>query len=287
MLATSKEMLLNAAKYGYAVPAINTQGGSYDIIWAICKAAEDMCSPIILAHYAETGAYSGHDWFVNVCLWCASKVLVPVAIHLDHGADFDICMHALQLGFTSLMIDGSAKPVEENAALTNEVIKVARSFGIPVEAEVGELLRLDSAGAVMENKNIVDSEEVRYFLKLCQPDTLAVGIGNAHGYYKGEPDIHLDVLEEIRKFTDTPLVLHGCTGMKEDIIREAIKLGVAKINFGTEIRYKYVEHYEEALKTLNHQGHSWKLSQFANERLQEDVRKIIRLAGSDGRAVLV
>ena len=261
MLTTSKEMLLEASKNGYAVPAINTQGGNYDIIWAICKAAEDLRSPIILAHYVSTGAYSGHDWFVNVCKWCASKVSVPVAIHLDHGADFDICMEALKLGFTSLMIDGSTKPIEENAAMTNEVIKVAKCFGVPVEAEIGELLRLDDAGTVMENKNI----------------------GNAHGYYKGEPDIHLEVLEKVREFTDMPLVLHGCTGMKDEIVKDAIKLGVAKINFGTEIRYKYVQHYEEALKELNHQGHSWKLSQFANERLQEDVKRIIRLAGSDGK----
>ena len=123
----------------------------------------------------------------------------------------------------------------------------------------------------MENKNIVDPEEVRRYLSLCQPDSLAIGIGNAHGYYKGEPDIHLEVLEKVREFTDMPLVLHGCTGMKDEI------------NFGTEIRYKYVQHYEEALKELNHQGHSWKLSQFANERLQEDVKRIIRLAGSDGK----
>lgn len=124
----------------------------------------------------------------------------------------------------------------------------------------------------MENKNVANPEQVRQFLDLCQPDSLAIGIGNAHGYYKGEPDIKLEVLEEVRKFTDIPFVLHGCTGMREDIIKEAIKLGVAKINFGTEIRYKYVEHYEEALKT-NHQGHSWKLSQLANDALTEDIKR--------------
>ena len=284
MLTTSKQMLVEAAAGGYAVPAINTQGGNYDIIWAICKAAEDLKSPVMLAHYVNTGAYSGHDWFVNVCKWCASKVSVPVAVHLDHGDGFDICMEALKLGFTSLMIDGSAKPIEENARMTNEVLKVARCFRVPVEAEVGELLRLDNMGGVMENKNIVDPEEVRRYLGLCQPDSLAIGIGNAHGYYKGEPDIHLEILEAVRRFTDITLVLHGCTGMKEDIIREAIRMGVAKINFGTEIRYKYVEHYQEGLETLEHQGHSWKLSQFANECLQEDVKKIIRLAGSEGKA---
>ena len=284
MLVTSKKMLLDAASKGYAVPAINTQGGNYDIIWAVCKAAEDLRSPVMLAHYVATGAYSGHDWFVQVCRWCAQKVSVPVAIHLDHGDGFGICMEALKLGFTSLMIDGSAKPIEENAAMTNEVLKVAQCFDVPVEAEVGELLRLDNLGAVMENKNIVDPEEVRRFLALCTPDSLAIGIGNAHGYYKGEPDIHLEVLEAVRKFTDIPLVLHGCTGMKEEIIKEAIGLGVAKINFGTEIRYKYVEYLEEGMQALDHQGHSWKLSRFDNEKLQEDVRKIILLAGSQGKA---
>lgn len=281
MLVNNLELMKRAAKEGFAVPAINTQGGNYDIIWACCKAAQEMRSPMILAHYVATGAFSGNDWFVNVARWCANKVDVPVSIHLDHGNNFGICMEALHLGFTSIMIDGSTSPVEENAAMTNEVLKVAKCFGVPVEAEIGELLRLDN-GIPIENKNIVDPEEVRYFLELCQPDTLAIGIGNAHGYYHGKPDIHLEVLEAVRKFTDIPLVLHGCTGMEEDVIRAAIKLGIAKINFGTEIRYKYVQHYQEGLTTMDHQGHSWKLSRYASDALTEDVKKIIRLSGSAG-----
>ena len=283
MLTTNLDTMKKAAREGYAIPAINTQGGNYDIIRACCKAAQEMRSPMILAHYVSTGAYSGNDFFVEVAKWCANKVDVPVSIHLDHGADFDICMEALKLGFTSVMIDGSTHPIAENAAMTNEVIKVAKSFGVPVEAEIGELQRLDN-GVVQENKNIADPEQVKEFLSLCQPDTLAIGIGNAHGYYKGKPDIHLDVLENVRKFTDIPLVLHGCTGMEESIVKDAIKLGVAKINFGTEIRYKYVQHYQEALEKLDHQGHSWKLSQYASDALAEDVKKIIELSGSAGKA---
>lgn len=283
MLTNNLEVMQRATREGYAVPAINTQGGNYDIIRACCKAAQEMRSPMILAHYVSTGAYSGNDFFVEVAKWCANKVDVPVSIHLDHGADFDICMEALKLGFTSVMIDGSTHPIAENAAMTNEVIKVAKCFGVPVEAEIGELQRLDN-GVVQENKNIADPEQVREFLSLCQPDTLAIGIGNAHGYYKGKPDIHLDVLENVRKFTDIPLVLHGCTGMEESIVKDAIKLGIAKINFGTEIRYKYVQHYQEALEKLDHQGHSWKLSQYASDALAEDVKKIIELSGSAGKA---
>ena len=283
MLTNNLEQLKKASREGYAIPAINTQGGNYDIIWAICKAAEELRSPVILAHYVSTGAFSGNDWFVNVAKWCANKVSVPVSIHLDHGDGFPICMEALRLGFTSVMIDGSTKPVEENAALTRSVADVAKYFNVPVEAEVGELQRLDN-GVVQENKNVADPEQVRRFLELCSPDTLAIGIGNAHGYYKGKPDIHLDVLENVRKFTDIPLVLHGCTGMEESIVKDAIKLGVAKINFGTEIRYKYVQHYQEALEKLDHQGHSWKLSQYASDALAEDVKKIIELSGSAGKA---
>lgn len=283
MLTNNLEQLKKASREGYAIPAINTQGGNYDIIMGICKAAEEMRSPIILAHYVSTGAFSGHDWFVNVAKWCANKVSVPVSIHLDHGDGFPICMEALRLGFTSVMIDGSTRPIEENAALTQSVVDVAKYFGVPVEAEIGELQRLDN-GVVQENKNVADPQQVREFLRLCSPDTLAIGIGNAHGYYKGKPDIKLDVLREVRKFTDIPLVLHGCTGMEESIVKEAISLGVAKINFGTEIRYKYVQHYEEALRQLDHQGHSWKLSQYASNALCEDVKAIIRLSGSEGKA---
>ena len=283
MLTNNLEQLKKASREGYAIPAINTQGGNYDIIMGICKAAEEMRSPIILAHYVSTGAFSGHDWFVNVAKWCANKVSVPVSIHLDHGDGFPICMEALRLGFTSVMIDGSTRPIEENAALTQSVVDVAKYFDVPVEAEIGELQRLDN-GVVQENKNVADPQQVREFLSLCSPDTLAIGIGNAHGYYKGKPDIKLDVLREVRKFTDITLVLHGCTGMEESIVKEAISLGVAKINFGTEIRYKYVQHYEEALRQLDHQGHSWKLSQYASNALCEDVKAIIRLSGSEGKA---
>ena len=284
MLTNNLEQLRKAAKNGYAIPAINTQGGNYDIIMAVCKAAEELKSPIILAHYVSTGAYSGNDWFVEVAKWCANKVSVPVSIHLDHGDGFGICMEALKLGFTSVMIDGSKMPIQENAALTQSVVQVARVFDVPVEAEIGELQRLDNEGVMLENKNIADPEQVRQFLSLCQPDTLAIGIGNAHGYYKGKPDIKLEVLRAVREFSDIPLVLHGCTGMEESIIQEAIQLGVAKINFGTEVRYKYVQHYQEALENLNHQGHSWKLSQYACNALAEDIKNIIRLSGSEGKA---
>lgn len=140
MLTTSKEILYQAFKNNYAVPAINTQGGTYDIIMTICKTAESRKSPIILAHYALTGQYSGDDWFMKVAHWCVSKVSVPVAIHLDHGDSFELVARCLKYGFTSIMYDGSSLPVEENAKNTNEIIKMCHAFGVPVEAEIGRLL---------------------------------------------------------------------------------------------------------------------------------------------------
>jgi len=283
MLVTSKEMILDAQKRAYAVPAINTQGGNYDIIRAICFAAEEMKSPIILAHYIATGKYSGDEWFAEVAKYFAKKVSVPVAIHLDHGDKFETCMNALKYGFTSIMLDCSTESIEDNIRHTNEVIKVCHTLGVPVEAEVGELVRLDVSGAVVDNKNIAKVEDVRKFLNGCKPDILAIGIGNAHGFYKGKPLIRLDILEQVQKITDVPLVLHGCTGMPDEAVKEAIRLGVAKINFGTLIRYKYIEYYKEGIDTLDHQGHSWKISQYAEKKLEGVIKEIIKLSGSANR----
>lgn len=284
MLTTSDEMMRRAYKGGYAIPAINTQGGTYDIIRAICMAAEEEGSPIILAHYVSTGAYSGHDWFYETAKWMAEKVSVPVAIHLDHGDSFARCMEMLKIGFTSIMFDGSALPVEENAARTEEVARVCRAFGVPLEAEIGELARLDDQGCQMGSSNIADPEVVRQYLSLCKPDSLAIGIGNAHGFYKEPVDIHVEVLEQCRAFTDIPFVLHGCTGMDEAMVKRAIKSGVAKINFGTQIRCDYIRYLKEGLAKGKDEGHAWKLSLYAETHLREDIKEIIQLAGSGGKA---
>jgi len=284
MLTTTNEMLRKAYKGRYAVPAINTQGGCYDIIRAICLAAEKAGSPVILAHYLNTGTYSGHDWFFETAKWMAEKVNVPVAIHLDHGDTYEHCIEMLRYGFTSLMYDGSGFSVEENAARTNEVLRAAHAVGVPVEAEIGELARLDDAGNLTGSSNSAQPDDVRRYLSLCQPDSLAIGIGNAHGFYNGPVKLHLDVLQACRSFTDIPFVLHGCTGMDEQQVRRSLEFGVAKINFGTQIRTQYVEYLREGLAQKIDQGHAWRLSQYASDRLVGDVQEIIRLASSAGKA---
>ena len=154
---------------------------------------------------------------------------------------------------------------------------------MPVEAEIGEIGRLDANGVNLNRTNIADPEQVRAYLQRCRPDSLAVGIGNAHGFYKAEPDIHLEVLQQVRQFTDIPFVLHGCTGMNEDMVRESMNYGVAKINFGTQVRHNYMTYLREGC-SMDFQDHAWKLSQFAEGKLREDIKDIIRLAGSEGKA---
>ena len=283
MLTTTKEMLRRAQEGGYAVAAVNTQGGTYDIIRAVCMAAQELHSPVIRAHYLSTGAYSGHDWFYQTAKWMAEKVDVPVAIHLDHGDTVDHCRECLELGFTSIMYDGSSLPLEENAANTNQVITACHERGVMVEAEIGQIGRLDAQGNNMDSTNVADPEQVLAYLELCSPDSLAVGIGNAHGFYKAKPEIHLEVLEAVRRHTDVPFVLHGCTGMDTEMIRTAVGFGVAKINFGTQVRHNYMTYLREGCK-MDFQDHAWRLSAYAEERLRGDIREIIRLAGSEGRA---
>lgn len=281
-LISSKEMCLQAQQKGYAVPAINAQGGNYDIIRAVCEAAEELRSPVMLAMYVKNTHYYGAEWFAKVSQYFADKVSVPVAIHLDHGDTFESCIEAISLGFNSVMLDCSSDRIEDNIAKTNLVIRAAHAAGVSVEAEVGELARLDETGAVAENKNLASVDDVTEFVTGSQPDLLAVGIGNAHGFYKGKPDIRLDILRAIRTVTDIPLVLHGSTGIPKEDVKEAIQIGITKINFGTLVRHKYIEYYQEGIETLEHSGHSWRVARYAQERLKDVIKGIIHLSGSDG-----
>ena len=284
MLVSAKEMLTKAREGKYAVGQFNIN----NLEWTktILLTAQELNSPVILGVSEGAGKYMGGfktvSGMVNGLLE-GLNITVPVALHLDHGT-YEGCYKCIEAGFSSIMFDGSALPVEENAAATEAVARVCRSFGVPLEAEIGELCRLDDRGNKIGASNIADPDVVRQYLKLCHPDSLAIGIGNAHGFYSGPVDIRVEVLEECRKFTDIPFVLHGCTGMDEELVKRSIDSGVAKINFGTQVRCQYVNYLKEGLAEGKDQGHAWKLSQYAELRLREDIKDIIRLAGSKEKA---
>lgn len=284
MIVSMKELLIKAHKNHYAVPALNTQGGMYDITWAILRAAEEMNSPVILAHYDCCSEYAGLDYFIETSKWCANKVSVPVVIHLDHGDSVGLCKRAMECGCSSVMYDGSALPIDENAANTIEIMEYAKERGISVEAEIGRLLRTDMATKDSVAENCADIGEVKGFLSQVTPDALAVAIGNAHGFYQEKPVLNYQLLDEIRKISDVPLVLHGGTGLAKEAVWQGIQQGIAKVNIGTEIRCNYVKYIHEGIEEMGLKEHAWKISKKAIARMTEDVKENIRMCGSAGKA---
>ena len=285
-LVSAAPLIEKAFAGHYAVAAINTQGGNYDIVRAIVETAEEEKSPVMLAAYEKNLEYSGFEWFGEYGRWVAMRASVPVVLHLDHASSFDAIMLAIRNGFTSVMIDYSTRPLKENIEITKEVIRVARPLGIAVEAEIGELQRLDQTGTVSDNKNMVNPDEVAEFLGACRPDMLAIGIGNAHGFYKGKPDIRVDLLKKVHSLApDLPLVLHGTTGIPDDVILECIANGIAKVNYGTIIRSLFLEFLQKGAEgAVDHKGHVWKVNQFAKDKIKDECRRILARVGSMGKA---
>lgn len=284
MLANMKKMLRDAKKGGYAVPAFNTQGGNYDMSWAVCEAAEKEKSPIILAHYDSCSEYAGLEFFVEISRWCAERVSVPVAIHLDHGNSVELCKRAIDAGCTSVMYDGSVLPIEENARNTAEVLEYALPRGVSVEAEIGRVLQTAASDSSTIHANCADYADVENFLSLAVPDALAVAIGNAHGFYTEKPILNIDLLKRIQSQFDVPLVLHGGTGIAVEDVQKAIRNGISKVNIGTEIRCNYVKYMFEGMQEMGLQEHAWKISKRAIGLMEQDVQKTIEMCGSQGKA---
>ncbi len=281
-LVSCKEMVRSAYEGGYAVAAMNSNGGNYDIMRACLETAQAMRSPLIINVYSVNAQYAGMGYVAHAARYLIDQFApdIPVALHLDHGKSFADCAMALRAGFTSIMCDASDHPLEENIAVTKRVVEMARPVGVTVEAELGQHLQGEPDP---DNPAIVQVEDVRRFVKEVSVDMLAVGIGNSHGYYKGEPKINMQRLKDVAAITDIPLVLHGCTGMPEELVKSCVAEGMAKINFGTMLRNNYLKYYEEALHTFDHQGHPWKCMQYAKEKLKQDARWILQLTGSEGR----
>ena len=240
MLVTTKEMLLDAQAGHYAVGAFNVE--NLEFVMAVIKAAEDKKSPVIMQTTPGTVKYANLDYFAAMCKVAADAASVPVAIHLDHGDGFDRCVQAMHAGYTSVMIDGSHVPFEDNIALTASVTKVAAPLGIPVEAELGKVGGKEDDGPAVEGENpYTDPDEAEEFVARTGCGSLAVGVGTAHGVYKGTPHIEQGVLKEIRSRLEIPLVLHGTSGVPDDQVAEAIRNGICKVNYATELRQAFTK----------------------------------------------
>jgi ketose-bisphosphate aldolase len=282
-LTDTASLVALAHRDRYAVVQINTNGGTYDITRAIIETAEEEHAPVILGAYEANLGYRGYEYAAMQMCFFAERASVPVAVHLDHGSTLDACMKAMEAGFTSVMIDGSHLPIEQNVALARRVVPIARARGVSVEAEVGELQKLNPDGSVAEVKNLSDPADVK---RMSQTgiDMLAVGIGNAHGFYKDAPNIRFDMLEKFAAASDVPLVLHGSTGLADEVIARCVSMGMAKANLGTLIRTRWVEHAAAVIAEGEHKNHPWRIGLAVKDRLKPDIRHMLRVTGSSGRA---
>lgn len=248
MLLTMKELLKIAQKNQFAVPAFNI--GSGQILKAVVQSAEKMQSPVILAIHPDELSFLG-DSFIESCRAEANATKVPMVIHLDHGGSFEQVMRAIKCGFTSVMIDGSHLPYEDNIAITQKVVNAAHSIDISVEAELGTIGNTGtSAEAGAKEIIYTDSELAKDFVEKTGIDTLAVAIGTAHGIYpKGmKPKLKLDLLKEIRDVIKVPLVLHGGSSNADEEIAESVKIGISKINISSDVKAAYYKKVREVLK---------------------------------------
>ncbi|KOO37300.1 class II fructose-bisphosphate aldolase [Priestia koreensis] len=233
-LVSMTEMLNKAKAEGYAVGQFNLN--NLEFTQAILQAAEEEKSPVILGVSEGAARYMGG--FKTVVKMVEGliedfKITVPVAIHLDHGSSFDKCKEAIDAGFTSVMIDASHHPFEENVETTSKVVEYAHSKGVSVEAELGTVGGQED-DVVAEGVIYADAKECEELVKRTGIDCLAPALGSVHGPYKGEPNLGFAEMEEIGKATGLPLVLHGGTGIPTKDIQKSVSLGTAKINVNTE-----------------------------------------------------
>ncbi|WP_003542720.1 class II fructose-1,6-bisphosphate aldolase [Desulfotomaculum nigrificans] len=282
-LVPVKELLKKAEEGKYAVGAFNVN--NMEIVQAILAAAEAERAPVIMQASQGAIKYAGIEYIYTLASLAASQATVPVALHLDHGTSFEQCMKCIRVGFTSVMIDGSKLPLEENIALTNKVLEVARATGVSVEAELGKIGGTEDDIHVDEKEAFfTDPEEARYFVEKTGVDALAPSVGTAHGQYKGIPKLDFPRLEKIAQLVKIPLVLHGSSGVPDEAIQEAIRLGVRKVNIDTNIREAFTNTCREVLGKNPKEIDPRKVLGPAREAATQVIREKIRVFGSAGKA---
>lgn len=308
-IVTTKEMFEKANKEGYSIGAFNVD--NLEGLQGIIAAAAAEKAPVILAFTAKTLTFMGPKYLMKVIEAAAAETDVPIAVHLDHGKDFDICKQAIDVGFTSVMIDASGYPIEENIAITKQVVDYAHARGVVVEAEIGSIAGVED-DVVVEDKygKFTHPQEAVKLVTETGIDSLAIAIGTAHGAFKFKPgtDINLrfDIADEIHALLpNTPLVLHGASsvpqdrvktfnqyggtidearGVPEEMLTEAAKHGIAKINVGSDIRICYIGELRKALASNSKQIDIREFMTPARAAVTEMIGQRICVFGSNGRA---
>jgi fructose-bisphosphate aldolase class II len=276
-------LLKKAEAEGYAVGAFNCN--NMEIVQAIVAAAEAEKAPVIIQASQGAIKYAGLNYIVKLVEVAADSVSIPVALHLDHGTSFEQVLKCMRFGFSSVMIDGSKLPLDENIAITKKVIEIARPLGISVEAELGKIGGTEDDIIVSEKEAMfTDPQEAKTFVEATGVGSLAIAIGTAHGQYKGKPELDFERLKKIKELVKIPIVLHGSSGVPDEDIQKAIQLGVRKVNIDTNIREAFMKGVKDALAQKPNEIDPRKVLGPAREEMIAIVREKIRLFGSSGKA---
>ena len=244
LLVSSRKLLDAARLSGCAVAALNFYNA--ETLRAHLNAANAAGAPIILQTTEATINYLGIRLAVAMARAAADEAAQPFALHLDHGASYELAARCVGAGYTSVMIDGSKLPFAQNVALTRRVVQMARAAGVSVEGELGHVAHNDDGDDPA--RFFTRPDDARRFVAQTGVDALAVAVGTAHGFYKGEVKLDFPRLQEIRDAVgDVALVLHGGSGVPDELMQEAIRCGIAKINFGTELKNAFTRAVKESL----------------------------------------
>ncbi len=290
MLSGQREIsvgaILAAADAGeFAVPAFN-----YSDIWdflAIVEAAEELNAPIFISSNLQVVTDIGIELCGAFGLAAMNKASIPLIHHLDHSNKVEICQSAVDNDYPSVMIDASATPLAENIASVKRVVEYAHSRGVFVEGEVGRIKGMGVEGMYSGEDFLARVENVEQFVAESGVDSLAAGIGTAHGFYKGKPEIHFDLLAEINAAVKVPLVLHGGTGIPEEDVRRAIQRGINKVNVGTIITCTYMNAVREELIARGENSYTFEVMKPARAAVREVVKQWIRVCMADEKAKLL
>ncbi len=277
MLVNLKEILTIAEQDKSAIGMFNATG--FDSLQAVVGAAEELNKPVIIAHAEVHNVYNDISIVGPAMVAVAKSAKVPVCVHLDHGTSLDMVYKALRLGFTSVMMDASALPYEENLALTKRITEAAHAMGVSVEAELGRLVTGEAgSGEEMKNAKAEDfytrPDEAEAFCSATGIDALAIAFGTAHGFYTAQPKLDFDVVKNVAAATGLPLVMHGGSGVSEEGFKKAIANGIRKINY-----YSYMSKAGYmAAKAVIESGKTNYLHDVeyaAMQAMKEDVKKAI------------
>lgn len=288
MLVTMKEILHEAKENKYAVGAFNVP--NLESILAVLSVAEEENIPVILQHAEVHNNLIPLDIIGPIMLELAKKSTVPVCVHLDHGASFDLCMEAIRLGFTSVMYDASSKSYEENLNETKEIVKIAHAVGVSVEAELGHVFTsaigggegrgpVDLSDYNSEDDCYTNPEQAKHFVENTGVDALAISFGTTHGVYLKEPVLDLNRISMIKEKINIPFVMHGGSGVSDEDFQTAIHNGIAKINYYTYMSMaggKAAKDFIDSQKSKDHIFfHDISLSSI--EGMKENVRHAMRV----------